>query len=169
MQYAEHVVLTPHGVRIPLNSLAKIGVGTNTQCWGVWLHDWPLNNKSQLGSLFPAHFLLSPFEPTQWACLLDISLKLDDKRGAVKLATDALANARVNVLSHHFTPSGHHHGTLRLIGTTPSVLMNNVIQLINVTDPISRKFDNITFRSGLCHQFAQCVLDVIHTIELSIL
>ena len=120
MIHGESVIVNKSGLRIPLKQLELIGIGAGTCCWALIFNDLPITGASYWNGRATAHppqIVISPFYPDNWLLLVRIVLRLEDTAGSVHLALAALAGCHVNILSHHFTPGGHNHGTLSLVGT----------------------------------------------------
>lgn len=129
MIHGECIILSENGLRVPLKQLELIGIGADSNCWAVVVPDRSMNQPPEHDSrtlAHPPHLVVSPFHPATWLLLLKIVLRVNDQIGALHTAIHALSKLRVNILAHHFTPSGHNHGTLTLIGTARTPKMGNL-------------------------------------------
>lgn len=156
MLYGDEAVLTASGVRMAQKPLELIGINHDSSCWGAWVPNW---NPEVDPKAYPDHLLISPFHPETWHCLLHITLKLEDEEGTAADAFDALNHAGVDLLSHHMTPSGHHHATLHVVGTLPEVLARPEARDWQQRSRVDRDYNSENVKKAAAHLIAQPVLE----------
>ena len=156
MYFGDTVTLLSHGIHVPKDEIAPIGITSGSIAWARWLPDVrALADRSKTPR--PPHLVLSPFSVGAWPALVRVELRLNDKRGAMASATAVLRNEGLNILDIDGTPSGHHHATLCVVGEALPIRQradDNVFTLGNSWRAADRHFGNHQLWKYCCGRLA---------------
>lgn len=115
MRYGTPVRLRHDGFLISPESLAPLGIGNESNCWGAWVPNRNLEATARDPNRFP-HFFVSPFESYSWPVLFRIEIAIDGEDPlALAKAIGPITGEGMSILSIDVTPAGHRHSWATII------------------------------------------------------